>query len=196
MWVARLRRRLVGSPVVLPSRCRRGTRHHGWSRFASRASSTAQVSRSGAQAWSRRAVSGAAWASVSSSMRRGEGKATFAQTPSRLAALLDAPLAPRWCESCWASQRSTPFAGTATSSVASGSWSGVCSRPARPSTSAAARLARWTTSTRSPPWLVVVTLSIRSRRTVRGASVIPRGKRRGEFVSGPIGSVAGQPPAP
>ncbi len=84
------------------------------------------VHRSTASAWS-----GVTDWMTSSSSLAGFGNTTLAQTPSP-------STAPRTCESRCASQRSTPFAGTATMSGANGSAGGVDSTSARPRASVAA----------------------------------------------------------
>ena len=72
---------------------------------------------------------------------RGDRNRTPAQTPS------SRPSAgPRRCESRWDSHRSTPLAGTITSSWANGSGSGVRRRSASPSRRRSARGARWRSS--------------------------------------------------
>ncbi len=71
-----------------------------------------------------------------------DGNTTPEQIPSR------ADPAPSTVESRCASHRSTPFAGTATTSDANGSASGVARTAARPSARRAVRSARWARSTR------------------------------------------------
>ena len=77
----------------------------------------------------------------------GVTKSTPAQTPSP-----PRPPTPSRCDSRWVSQRSTPRAGTTTTSRANGSGSGVTSRSARPSASASVRSAVWRCRVTAPPY--------------------------------------------
>ena len=72
----------------------------------------------------------------------GDGKSTFAHTPSPRPGV-----APSAADMRWVSQRSIPRVGTATTSRANGSCSGAASSAPSASTSASARSARWTWST-------------------------------------------------
>ena len=128
---------LLAAPAVAEVGTQRA--HQGSPRLASTTPSSGQTSASGAHGSS----SGRARTSATSD--RGERNSTPAQTPS------SPTPAPRRCESRWLSQRSTPLAGTITSSEANGSASGLPSRSARPSTSRSARSARCTlNATRRP----------------------------------------------
>src|SRR4051794_24531396 len=81
-------------------------------------------------------------ATASPSSRRGDGNSTLAQTPSARPA--DVPSRP---DIRWASQRSMPRVGTATTSCANGSGGGSRSRSRSASTRPSARSDRWTWST-------------------------------------------------
>ena len=126
----RPRRRSPSSPGIPCPRCWASSAAHGSSRLASIAASSGQVSASGAHGSSSRVPV------TSANSERGERRSTPAHTPS------SCPAAPRrWLSRC-ASQRSTPRAGTTTTSVANGSSRGAESRSPSPRASRSVRGAR------------------------------------------------------
>ncbi len=117
------------------------TRSQGSVSAVSTTSSSGQTIRSAIHG----SVSGSipdAAATASPTSLRGDGKSTFAQTPSAPSTLV-----PSRVERRCVSQRSIPRVGTATTSRANGSSGGSASNVASASTSPSARSARWMCST-------------------------------------------------
>src|SRR4051794_25698205 len=117
---------------------------HGSCSAASTTSRSGHTIRSGSHASSSGSIP-AAVATASWTMRRGEGKSTFAHTPSARPGL-----APSTADIRWVSQRSIPRVGTHTTSGANGSGSGWASTEQSASMSPSARSARWMCSTARP----------------------------------------------
>ena len=112
-----------------PRRCARGARRNGSPSDSPTTSSSGHTIRSGSHG-SASASKPEAAATASSVSRRGDGKSTLAQIPSR-------------SEIRCVSQRSIPRVGTHTTSAANGSSSGAASSPRSASTRPSARSDRW-----------------------------------------------------
>ncbi len=173
---ANRRARRVGSTAAaVAPRCVARLSIHGSSRHPSTTSRRAQTERSGSHG-SVAASMPEAVATASPTRRRGDGKATFAHTPSARPGV-----APSRPDMRWLSHRSIPRVGTATTSRANGSAGGSASRPASASTRASARSARWTWSTAQPSAgptaLGVDVTGARSRAAVRAAARHDPGRR-------------------
>ena len=139
-----LRARRVASGASEPApRCAASSASHGSCSAPSTTSSSGHMTRSASHGSVAGSIPDAA-AIASPVSRRGDGKSTFAQTPS--ARPDDTPSC---ADSRCVSQRSTPRVGTATTSRANGSPGGAASSAPSASTSASARSARWMCSTAS-----------------------------------------------
>ena len=121
-----------------PPRCAAKLASHGSPRHPSTTSSRAQTARSGNHGSASASIPDAV-ATASPTSLRGDGKSTFAHTPSPR----PSPAPSRSDIRC-ASHRSIPRVGTATTSGANGSGSGSASSARSASTRPSARSARWT----------------------------------------------------
>ena len=145
---------MVPAPEVAPRpvpaalrcpRCRARIAHAGSSTASSITPSSVHCMRAGAQGSSSGLPAAAVpltWATTSSTSADGEGNAMFAAIPSPWWSPPGARLVPRANDNCWVSQRSTPCAGTATTSPAKGSPGGSERMPAKAATSVLVRSAR------------------------------------------------------
>ncbi len=136
-------RRAGSTSSPAPPRCAAKLANHGSPRHPSTTSSRAQTARSGNHGSASASIPDAV-ATASPTSLRGDGKSTFAHTPSPR----PSPAPSRSDIRC-ASHRSMPRVGTATTSGANGSGSGSPSSARSASTRPSARSARWTWSTAS-----------------------------------------------
>ena len=151
-----------------PPRCAARLANHGSPRHPSTTSSRAQTARSGNHGSASASIPDAV-ATASPTSLRGDGKSTFAHTPSPR----PSPAPSRSDIRC-ASHRSMPRVGTATTSGANGSRNGSLSSARSASTRPSARSARWMWS---------ISRECPRRRELRLAAGDPHGARQSRSTS-------------